>query len=522
MMRRQLARSRRFGLTHIPTAFLLIWLFTAGTTALFAQRDISTPTGELDKEGPPQASVSRLEKRLQNARDKERAVVLLELAELFTKYAKSRQALLSAELALESLTIAKAGDQETDTLKVRAWLVIGNCKGRFEKYGESRTFLKKAETLALNLGDEALLSLVHAALGYSYNNTSHYDQALHYFKKCLPYLEKNKHTYRLIYMYTMAGMSYMYMGNYKRALELQLKALSLAENSKYKKALVTTLNGIGLTYRNLENITESRRYLERALELSNTLPPDSNTLALLNNLGELYSAEYKNYDKALEHFKKGLALSEKLESKYFISFFLHQIGTILFRKGSHDEALDYTTRALEIEKKISSRHAYALGLANLGVIYAAKKDYKKAFESLDSAMKLAEEIKSKDTMKAICRMYSKVYEQKKDYKKALEYHKLYYTKSFDLLSENTNKQVAEMQTRYDTLEKEKKIQLLEKNNDMQRKNRNYLIAALLMAVILLALLIKRFIYLLSFWKSRKHIAHYRIMEEIGSGGVGIV
>ncbi|MCP4218384.1 MAG: serine/threonine protein kinase, partial [bacterium] len=33
---------------------------------------------------------------------------------------------------------------------------------------------------------------------------------------------------------------------------------------------------------------------------------------------------------------------------------------------------------------------------------------------------------------------------------------------------------------------------------------------------------KRFIYLLSFWKSRKHIAHYRIMEEIGSGGVGIV
>ncbi|MCP4219855.1 MAG: protein kinase, partial [bacterium] len=57
---------------------------------------------------------------------------------------------------------------------------------------------------------------------------------------------------------------------------------------------------------------------------------------------------------------------------------------------------------------------------------------------------------------------------------------------------------------------------------IQRKNRNYLIAALFMAVILLALLVKRFIYLLSFWKSRKHIAHYRIVEEIGSGGVGIV
>ncbi|MCP4216074.1 MAG: tetratricopeptide repeat protein, partial [bacterium] len=510
----------RFPFIYTP-AILFIWLLVGGTTGLLAREPPPFTTGKIADEEPLKAEASRLEKQLKTADTKERIPILLELSELFSNYSQFSQNIRCAEEALKTITTVKITGKQIDTWKVRALFLKALGLSRMSKAPEALELLDKAEIRAHELGAETLAARIRLLKGDTYKTISQFERALTYYEKCRPHFEKTGNTNRLIDVYTEIGTMHMRVGDHNKALEYLLKGLYIAENSSYTDGLVTALNALGVTYHILSNMEKSRYYLERAWKIVKTRPPRLSSLSIPINLGGLIYQENDN-DAALELYQKGLAMSEKLELKYFISFYLHQIGVHYRKTERLDKALAYCTDAMNMEKEIGNRRAYALSLALLGSIYAEKKNFKKGREFLDAALKIAGELKSKRDIKSMYFMFSTLYETKKDYKKSLEYHKLYYDMSYEMLNETTSKQVAEMQTRYETLKKEKKIQLLEKDNEMQRKNRNYLIAALFMAVILLALLVKRFIYLLSFWKSRKHIAHYRIMEEIGSGGVGIV
>jgi len=69
---------------------------------------------------------------------------------------------------------------------------------------------------------------------------------------------------------------------------------------------------------------------------------------LLFHLGYFYSNRGE-LDYALNHFKQGLALAEKLNShKLIIAWISNQIGIIYYRKGDFDEALIFCERGLTL------------------------------------------------------------------------------------------------------------------------------------------------------------------------------
>jgi serine/threonine-protein kinase len=76
-----------------------------------------------------------------------------------------------------------------------------------------------------------------------------------------------------------------------------------------------------------------------------------------------------------------------------------------------------------------------------------------------------------------------------------------------------------LQQKYDAEIREKEIEILKKDKKIQRL---LFAAGFLFIFIILALIIKKYIYLFAFWKRKNYIGHYRVMEKIASGGMGTI
>ena len=127
-------------------------------------------------------------------------------------------------------------------------------------------------------------------------------------------------------------------------------------------------------------------------------------------------------------------------------------------------------------KKGISRSTQAVGIG-----YMNFKKYDLALPLLKKSLRIAMETNSADEILAANSSLSKCYEKMGNYRLALDHHKILKVIKDSLFTLDQNKQFANMQTRYETVEKEKQIAQqensimeLETNNAQIARQRNYI------------------------------------------------
>jgi len=103
---------------------------------------------------------------------------------------------------------------------------------------------------------------------------------------------------------------------------------------------------------------------------------------------------------------------------------------------------------------------------NIANTYLKLKRYDEALEYALTSSKSAKEIKELHLENDGYRILKETYNLKGDYKKALEYADLYKSTADSLYNDKKTKQIFEIQSRYETEKKDKDIQLLKKNNEI--------------------------------------------------------
>ena len=76
--------------------------------------------------------------------------------------------------------------------------------------------------------------------------------------------------------------------------------------------------------------------------------------AVLGNLGLAYDS-LGQYDKAVEHFTRSLAIMEETGNRNGVANSLGGLGNAYDRLGQHEKAIDYHTRSLAIKEEIGDR-----------------------------------------------------------------------------------------------------------------------------------------------------------------------
>jgi hypothetical protein len=166
------------------------------------------------------------------------------------------------------------------------------------------------------------------------------------------------------------------------------------------------------------------------------------------------------------------------------------------KQKQYDSALRYHLMALTIREELSVKEDLARSLTGVGYGYLQLKNYPRAEVYLNKALAFTKPLNEKPVLIDIYEYLSRLNFEKGNYLKAYEYQQLRFLHKDSVLNEANNRQLNELQAKYETGEKDQKITLLSKENEVREKEaqrqaalKNAFIAGLILVGLLVVLVI---------------------------------
>ena len=243
------------------------------------------------------------------------------------------------------------------------------------------------------------------------------------------------------------GSIKMQEGKYAEALEYCLKAVPGLEEVKHWYELTFTYQRLAIAYRNLGNFDLAHQFIQKSVHACRQL--------------------------------KGFRVEQGLAKKYWTRGYIFEA----------QEDLDHALMYYDSAKYFADNVGYPIDkwiYNSKGEIYLKKKNYAKALTEFESALQITTGMeKSQKAYDYYLPVYSnliKAYEGLNQYQKANELMRLITNAKDSIFRLESEKQVAEIQTKYETDQKEALIKQLESDKIVQRR-------FLILGTILLTLLI---------------------------------
>lgn len=228
------------------------------------------------------------------------------------------------------------------------------------------------------------------------------------------------------------------------------------------------------------------------------------------------------HEKSLLNMEEALKTAKEDGNTYYTGMVLIYTGSAYTSLNQPQKALGYLKQAREILENFEWLSGTCECLLNIGDTHYIVKNYTEALSYYKKAMAAAKGSDHKGILKSIYRSHGNAYYRLKDFEQSLSYYQKYWRLNEELFNEAKNRQLEEIRIKYESEQQSKQIALLEKENEIRRITTNSLVIGLILVIIILLLLFKRFLYLFAFWKKQKYVGQYRLLDSLGSGGMGTV
>jgi len=321
-------------------------------------------------------------------------------------------------------------------------------------------------------------------------SVSNHDSAVYFLDIAITESQKQGAQEMLMSMLLTKGDISIYSESYDDALDAFLQALEIAKTEGIDEAELAILCSFASIYSELQNNKKVAEYGEEILTAyrkSSQLRPSTKYLAFYQ-ISKYYRLQ-EQWDSAIVYSKKDLAINEYFED-YEQAFFSHITLNELYQKISDSTKADYHfSKAVESEVSINRKSRNIVSIyINLGTYCLAKSDYKKANSYLKKALVMADELSlAADKHLAVdllCESFIGLNQMDSLHK----YFKIMRESKIDFVQLMQDSITFDLQEKYETKEKEKKIQQLniEKKYIQQR---SYLYMSLVLLAIVIVVLV---------------------------------
>ena len=336
-----------------------------------------------------------------------------------------------------------------------------------------------------------------------------FGEALQSLNAYLEYNERHGDSSRVAGVLYQIGSVNTHLGNYDKALAAYYRLIPIEEKDGNDYSVGYTLNAIGIVLKETHKYDDAEKAFNKALLIFDTLDEKRDKTDVLVNLGNLFT-ETEQLDKAKQKYEEALKIDRQIGKQTGIALSLANIAFLFDKIGNYDSALVYHLKALSIRENLPSKEDLSRSLIGVGRGYRQLKNYSLAKQYLFRGLAKVKESMSKPMLRDVYENLAAVYAAEGDFSKAYNYHLLYSTAKDSVLSDETASRLNELQTKYETGEKDKQIILLanEKQRQQQETQRQATLKkAFIGGLVLVSLLAISLVYIF-----RQRLANQRMLS----------
>ena len=354
----------------------------------------------------------------------------------------------------------------SDTSQINTLNLLSSEYVHRDQYEKALQYAQEALKYAGTINFPKGLANTHHLLGLIYSTKGNYELALENYQKSLKIRMELGDKKATSNSFNNIGTIYLSQGNYEKALDNYFKALKIREEIGWKYGAATCYSNIGEIYSKQRNYKKALECYQNCLKISEETDSKVGIAISYINIGSIYEEE-GDYKNTLDNYLRSLRIAEKLGHEELKAASFTSIASVYKKFGHYEMALDNLLKSLKIYEKIGEKEGIANSYCSIGTIYFKKGIYEASINYLNKALISYKEMGNKEGIKEVYSSLSDLFYKKNDYKQAYNFHKLYSDIKDTLLNAQSGKQIAEMATKYDSEQKDKAIQLLNKDKETQ-------------------------------------------------------
>lgn len=307
--------------------------------------------------------------------------------------------------------------------------VIFNFSG---KQDSSLIYFEKAEAIGLKIGDKLTVAKAKQNKGLPYVKMGNYIQALRSILEAIKYYEYINLKSAVARSYGDIGNILIRQENAKDAVEYLKKAIAIADEVNEPALKTNFYNSLAVAYQNLKDNKSAYETYLKALALAEKLKNIKAQITINQNLGQMSWALDETDGKSFEYHKKAEELAISYGDRLTLAYIYQNMGRNYLHRANYKESLKYTELARDLAIETQDLHSLVSIQSSLGELYKLLNKYDKSYQALIA----------KDSLSKI------------------------------LFNKESASEINLIRTKYETEKKEQQINLLDKQNLIQRLELN--------------------------------------------------
>jgi two-component system, NarL family, sensor histidine kinase UhpB len=381
--------------------------------------------------------------------------------------------------------IAKARE---DTSKVKLYLLAGK-EVIYQNPNEAIVYYLQGVKLSAKINYIQGAGICFLSLGNAYSFLSKTDSTFLYMDSALLYLRQLNNATYLANFFGNRADTYVQISNFKKALQDCDTATRYIEIGGTKLQLAFIYNIRADIYWHLKQYQLNKEYVDKALEIHQET-------GNIRMVGQAYSDKadwydvYKKFDTAVIFYKKAIYIADSIHDESNLSRYYGSLSDTYLHMNKKNEAASSALQSLKYAQEEDNPVQEAFVHTLLCKIYTQQNNSKAAIrhgrQGHYMAMKEIDFPLQQSSAAALAEAF------RKSGSIDSAYHYLQISKDLNdsLITKNFNTETANLQISFDVSQKEKQIELLAKDKELQKQKlfRQRLLFAGVGVLLLLSLL----------------------------------